>query len=163
MNRERLDVAIKQIRDYTRENAELCNAHHFLFDLPLDRNVGTPEIVVMGTYQSARALNRARGFLQNTGQDLLDSPKATRKKTEITSGASCDCGNSHSFSNSLPKLGVLIMSRLADQAVSSMQSCGGFTWLPVRSQSTTKKAMEDPCAWVSTFGLRHHRILWHGR
>jgi hypothetical protein len=45
MNRERLDVAIQKIRDYTLNNAELRTAHHFLFDLPLDKEAGKPEVV----------------------------------------------------------------------------------------------------------------------
>jgi hypothetical protein len=48
MNRERLDVAIQKIRDYTMNHKELCTAHHFLFDLPLDKGGGKPEVVMMG-------------------------------------------------------------------------------------------------------------------
>lgn len=48
MNRERLDVAIQKIRDYTMNHKELCTAHRFLFDLPLDKEDGKPEVVMMG-------------------------------------------------------------------------------------------------------------------
>ena len=48
MNRERLDIAIQKIRDYTMIHTELCTAHHFLFDLPLDKEAGRPEVVMMG-------------------------------------------------------------------------------------------------------------------
>jgi hypothetical protein len=49
MNRERLDAAINKIREYTKNHAELCVAHHFLFDLPLDRDrAGRPEYVILG-------------------------------------------------------------------------------------------------------------------
>jgi hypothetical protein len=48
MNRDRLNVAIQKIRDYTMHHRELCTAHHFLFDLPLDKQAGKPELVVMG-------------------------------------------------------------------------------------------------------------------
>jgi hypothetical protein len=48
MNRELLDAAIQEIRDYTMKNAELRAAHHFLFDLPLDKKAGKPKTVVMG-------------------------------------------------------------------------------------------------------------------
>jgi hypothetical protein len=48
VDRERLDAAIQKIRDYTRAHPDLQAAHHFLFDLPLDKGAGTPEVVVMG-------------------------------------------------------------------------------------------------------------------
>src|SRR5208337_2764288 len=49
MGRERLDAAIQDIRDYTSNNQELRDeAHHFVYDLPLDRTAGTPEFVWMG-------------------------------------------------------------------------------------------------------------------
>jgi len=48
VDRERLDAAIQKIRDYTRAHPDLQVAHHFLFDLPLDRRAGRPEVVVMG-------------------------------------------------------------------------------------------------------------------
>lgn len=48
MNRDRLDAAIQQIRNYTTNHTELRAAHHFLYDLPLDKGAGTPEVVVMG-------------------------------------------------------------------------------------------------------------------
>jgi len=48
MDREHLDTAIQQIRDYTNEHLELRAAHHFLYDLPLDRKAGKPEVVIMG-------------------------------------------------------------------------------------------------------------------
>jgi hypothetical protein len=48
MNRARLNAAIEKIRDYTKRHAELCAAHHFLFDLPLDRAAGRPEYVILG-------------------------------------------------------------------------------------------------------------------
>jgi len=47
-DRELLDGNIKAIRKYTAEHAELRAAHHFLYDLPLDKTAGAPEIVVMG-------------------------------------------------------------------------------------------------------------------
>jgi hypothetical protein len=38
MNRERLDKAIKGIREYTNKFSELRDeAHHFVYDLPLDK------------------------------------------------------------------------------------------------------------------------------
>ena len=48
MSRQRLDAAIEKIRFYTRENTDLHSAHHFLYDLPLDKNEGKPDFVVMG-------------------------------------------------------------------------------------------------------------------
>lgn len=48
MNREHLDTAIQRIRNYTNEHMELRAAHHFLYDLPLDRKAGKPEVVIMG-------------------------------------------------------------------------------------------------------------------
>lgn len=48
MDRTRLDSNIQAIRRYTTEHAELRQAHHFLYDLPLNRDVGPPELVVMG-------------------------------------------------------------------------------------------------------------------
>jgi hypothetical protein len=48
MDRARLDGAIKQIRDYTDKHPALGHAHHFLYDVPLDKSDVKPEIVVMG-------------------------------------------------------------------------------------------------------------------
>lgn len=48
MNREKLDRAIESIRDYTGKHPALSCAHHFLYDLPLDKKAGRPKIVVMG-------------------------------------------------------------------------------------------------------------------
>ena len=48
VNRERLDAAILQIRAYTQGHPELCAAHHFCYDLPLDKTAQTPEVLVMG-------------------------------------------------------------------------------------------------------------------
>ena len=48
MNRKTLDAAIQEIRDYTNGHAELRVAHHFLYDLPLDKKAGKPEVMVMG-------------------------------------------------------------------------------------------------------------------
>jgi len=48
MNRERLDSNIEAIRRYTAEHTELHKAHHFLYDLPLNKDAGLPEVVVMG-------------------------------------------------------------------------------------------------------------------
>lgn len=48
MDRTRLDSNIQAIRRYTTEHAELRRAHHFLYDLPLNRDIGPPELVVMG-------------------------------------------------------------------------------------------------------------------
>ena len=48
MDRRRLNEAIQRIRDYTAGHPELQAAHHFLYDLPLDKDAGVPEFVVMG-------------------------------------------------------------------------------------------------------------------
>jgi hypothetical protein len=48
MDRERLDSNIEAIRRYTAKHAELREAHHFLYDLPLNERAGPPEVVVMG-------------------------------------------------------------------------------------------------------------------
>jgi hypothetical protein len=48
MERTRLDSNIEAIRRYRDENAVLQQAHHFLYDLPLDKHAGRPEVVVMG-------------------------------------------------------------------------------------------------------------------
>jgi hypothetical protein len=48
MNRAKLDRAIEEIEWYTAQHAELQKAHHFLFDLPIDRDAGKPEFVVIG-------------------------------------------------------------------------------------------------------------------
>lgn len=48
MDRNRLDSNIEAIRRYTAEHPELRKAHHFLYDLPLNRDAAPPEIVVMG-------------------------------------------------------------------------------------------------------------------
>lgn len=48
MDRHRLDLNIEAIRRYTAEHEELREAHHFLYDLPLNGDVGLPELVVMG-------------------------------------------------------------------------------------------------------------------
>jgi hypothetical protein len=48
MNRERLDENINTIRKYTAAHAELRVAHHFLYDLPLNKDARAPEIVVIG-------------------------------------------------------------------------------------------------------------------
>lgn len=48
MDRERLNSNIETIRRYTKEHPELREAHHFLYDLPLNESVGPCELVVMG-------------------------------------------------------------------------------------------------------------------
>lgn len=48
MDRRRLDQAIMEIRAYTQRHPELRKAHHFLFDVPLDRTAGPPEFVILG-------------------------------------------------------------------------------------------------------------------
>jgi len=48
VNRECLDAAILQIRAYTQGHPELCAAHHFCYDLPLDTTAQKPEVLVMG-------------------------------------------------------------------------------------------------------------------
>lgn len=48
MDRARLDRAIEEIEAYTEMHPELHQAHHFLYDLPLDRAAGRPEIIVIG-------------------------------------------------------------------------------------------------------------------
>ena len=48
MDRERLDSNIEAIRRYRDANPELRHAHHFLYDLPLNKDAGQPEVVVMG-------------------------------------------------------------------------------------------------------------------
>ena len=48
MDRTRLDANIEAIRRHTAKHPELLKAHHFLYDLPLDKNAGAPELVVMG-------------------------------------------------------------------------------------------------------------------
>lgn len=59
MDRARLDSNIQVIRKYTAEHAELRQAHHFLYDLPLNLDVGSPEIVVMGINPGETAVDRA--------------------------------------------------------------------------------------------------------
>jgi hypothetical protein len=39
---------LAQIRAYTAANAELLRAHHFLFDLPIDKGSDTAKFIVMG-------------------------------------------------------------------------------------------------------------------
>lgn len=46
--RDRLDAAIKNIRAYTCAHADLQQSHHFVFDYPLDKSAGKPEVLVMG-------------------------------------------------------------------------------------------------------------------
>ena len=48
MDRTCLDSNIEAIRRYRDQHAALQKAHHFLYDLPLDRQAGRPEVVVMG-------------------------------------------------------------------------------------------------------------------
>jgi hypothetical protein len=48
MDRARLDSNIDAIRKYRDENPVLLQAHHFLYDLPLRKDAGRPEVVVMG-------------------------------------------------------------------------------------------------------------------
>lgn len=48
MKRTRLDSNIETIRRYRDQHADLRQAHHFLYDLPLNRQAGRPEVVVMG-------------------------------------------------------------------------------------------------------------------
>src|SRR5208282_1772392 len=48
MDRDRLDAAIQQIRAYTRAHPDLQKGHHFVFDYPLDKSAGKPEVLVMG-------------------------------------------------------------------------------------------------------------------
>ena len=48
MDRTRLDSNIDAIRKYRDGNPVLRRAHHFLYDLPLKREAGRPEVVVMG-------------------------------------------------------------------------------------------------------------------
>ena len=48
MNRGCLDEKINTIREYTAGHAELRLAHHFLYDLPLNKDALSPEVVVMG-------------------------------------------------------------------------------------------------------------------
>jgi hypothetical protein len=69
MNRERLDAAIQQIRDYTKGHQELCAAHHFLYDLPLDKKAGKPAFVVMGI-NPGEGLRDRRGFSRAYRRDV---------------------------------------------------------------------------------------------
>lgn len=48
MDRDRLDAAIQQIRAYKRAHPDLQKGHHFVFDYPLDKSAGKPEVLVMG-------------------------------------------------------------------------------------------------------------------
>jgi hypothetical protein len=48
VNRECLDAAILLIRAYTEGHPELRAAHHFCYDLPLDKTAQKPEVLVMG-------------------------------------------------------------------------------------------------------------------
>jgi hypothetical protein len=48
MDRERLDSNIEAIRRYRDAHPALHQAHHFLYDLPLNKDAGSPEVVVMG-------------------------------------------------------------------------------------------------------------------
>src|SRR5208282_5661806 len=48
MDRLRLDSNIEAIRRYRDANPELRRAHHFLYDLPLDKDAGKPAVIVMG-------------------------------------------------------------------------------------------------------------------
>ena len=86
MNRERLDVAIQKIRDYTKNHKELCAAHHFLFDLPLDKEAGKPGVVMMGINPGERngigrpilGLPKRHGFMTSTkSQHLVEARAAS--------------------------------------------------------------------------------------
>jgi hypothetical protein len=46
--REHLDAAIQEIRAYTSAHPALRQSHHFVFDYPLDKSAGKPEVLVMG-------------------------------------------------------------------------------------------------------------------
>jgi hypothetical protein len=48
MDRARLDSNIEAIRRYRDANPELRLAHHFVYDLPLNKYAGQPEVIVMG-------------------------------------------------------------------------------------------------------------------
>jgi len=48
VDRERLDSNIESIRRYRDAHPTLRQAHHFLYDLPLNKDAGPPEVVVMG-------------------------------------------------------------------------------------------------------------------
>jgi hypothetical protein len=48
MERARLDANIEAIRKYRDQNPVLRRAHHFLYDLPLKKDAGRPEVVIMG-------------------------------------------------------------------------------------------------------------------
>jgi hypothetical protein len=48
MDREQLDARINTIRKYTADHPELGSAHHFLYDLPLNKEAGIPQVIVMG-------------------------------------------------------------------------------------------------------------------
>jgi len=56
--RQRLDAAIRQIREYTAKHSELRAAHHFCYDLPLCKDAGTPEVVVIGINPGETARDR---------------------------------------------------------------------------------------------------------
>jgi hypothetical protein len=58
MDRRRLDLNIEAIRRYTAAHPELLKAHHFLYDLPLSKEAGAPEIVVMGINPGETAADR---------------------------------------------------------------------------------------------------------
>jgi hypothetical protein len=48
MDKAPLNDATQRIRDYTAGHSELRAAHHFLYDLPLDKSAPSPKFVVMG-------------------------------------------------------------------------------------------------------------------
>lgn len=48
MDRVRLNANTEAIRGYRDANPELRRAHHFLYDLPLKRGAGKPQVIVMG-------------------------------------------------------------------------------------------------------------------
>ena len=90
MNRERVDAAIGEIRDYTATHVELQKAHHFVYDYPLFDNI-VPEFIVMGLnpgetppdwnlYPTQREQTSNSGFRSSTSSAL----KWAKKCSEYT-------------------------------------------------------------------------------
>lgn len=48
MNRAKIEKSIFDIRNYTKHNIDLHQSHHFLYDLPLNKNLCKVEYIVLG-------------------------------------------------------------------------------------------------------------------
>jgi hypothetical protein len=86
IERSLLDSNIEAIRKYRDENPELQRAHHFLYDLPLHKDAGVPEVVVMGINPGETQYDRdaCPGPTEETWlHDFHATPKAVRSRGSI--------------------------------------------------------------------------------